>query len=149
MTPDDILRYCLDNFEGVVEVSSWGERGIFYNPGGVLKRGVYILTVKEKDGDNDRASMLDREGVWRLNIGVRKATFRTLFGELPKRPCKGGIVDMPYDFSTKDVIMPHSVYAWMGWICVLNPSEATFEQLKPLILEAYEYAKEKFNIKKK
>ncbi len=145
MTPDDILRYCLDNFEGVVEVSSWGERGIFYNPGGVLKRGVYVLTVKEKDGENDRASMLDREGVWRLNIGVRKPTFRILFGELPKRPCKGGIVDMPYDFSAKDVIMPHPVYAWMGWICVLNPSEQTFEQLKPLMLESHEYAKEKFS----
>ena len=144
MTPDDILRYCLDNFEGVVEVSSWGERGIFYNPGGVLKRGVYVLTVKEKDGENDRASMLDREGVWRLNIGVRKPTFRILFGELPKRPCKGGIVDMPYDFSAKDVIMPHPVYAWMGWICVLNPSEETFEALRPYVREAYEYAKEKF-----
>lgn len=32
----------------------------------------------------------------------------------------------------------------MGWICVLNPSEAAFETLKPLITEAYEYAKEKY-----
>ena len=68
----------------------------------MLKRGVYVLTVKEKDGDNDRASHLDREDAWRINIGVRKQTFRTLFGELPKRPCKGGIVDMPYEFTTKD-----------------------------------------------
>lgn len=28
--------------------------------------------------------------------------------------------------------------------CALNPSEETFERLKPLIREAYEYAKEKF-----
>jgi hypothetical protein len=28
----------------------------------VLKRGVYILTVKEKDGDNDKGSKLDRPG---------------------------------------------------------------------------------------
>ena len=94
IAPDDILKYCLDNLEGTVEVNSWGERGIFYNPDGVLKRGVYILTIKEKDGDNDRASHLDRKDVWRINIGVRKQTFRTLFGELPKRPCKGCIVDM-------------------------------------------------------
>ena len=144
IAPDDILKYCLDNLEGTVEVNSWGERGIFYNPDGVLKRGVYILTIKEKDGDNDRASHLDRKDVWRINIGVRKQTFRTLFGELPKRPCKGCIVDMPYEFTAKDVIMPHPVYAWMGWICALTPSEATFELLKPYILESYEYAKEKF-----
>ena len=87
VTPDNILKYCLDNLEGVVEVRSWGERGIFYNPSSVLKRGVYVLTIKEKDGDNDRASQLDRVGAWRVNIGVRKQTFRTLFGELPKRPC--------------------------------------------------------------
>ena len=44
---------CLENLEGTVLVESWGEKGIFYNPDHVLKRGVYILTVKEKDGDND------------------------------------------------------------------------------------------------
>ncbi len=46
-------------------MESWGEKGIFYNPGRVLKRGVYILTVKEKDGDNDKGSKLDRPGVYR------------------------------------------------------------------------------------
>ncbi len=148
ITPDDILKYCLDNFEGLVEVNSWGERGVFYNPGGVLKRGVYVLTIKEKDGDNDRASRLDRESVWRVNIGVRKQTFCTLFAELPQRPNKGCIVDMPYDFTAKDVIMPHPVYAWMGWICALTPSEITFESLKPYILESFEYAKEKFSKRK-
>ena len=35
ITPDDILKYCLDNLDGTVEINSWGERGIFYNPGGV------------------------------------------------------------------------------------------------------------------
>ena len=55
---------------------------------------------------------------------------------------------MPNDFSVKDVIMPHPVYAWMGWICVLNLSEETFGKLRPLMLEAYQYAKEKFNKKK-
>ncbi len=39
IAPDDILKYCLDNLEGTVEINSWGERGIFYNPDGVLKRG--------------------------------------------------------------------------------------------------------------
>jgi len=44
MTPNDILSYCQSNLKDVVLVESWGERGIFYNPNGVLKRGVYVLT---------------------------------------------------------------------------------------------------------
>ncbi|WP_330571520.1 DUF6194 family protein [Hominisplanchenecus murintestinalis] len=36
-------------------------------------------------------------------------------------------------------MVPHPVYAWMAWICALNPSEQTFEELKPYIQESYEY----------
>lgn len=50
---------------------------------------------------------------------------------------------------TPDKILPHPVYAWMVWVCVLNPSEQTFEELKPYIQETYEYAKEKFKKHKK
>ena len=71
MTPDEILKYCLENLEGTVLVNSWGERGIYYNPDNILKRGVYILTVKEKDGDNDKSSSLNRENIYRVNLGVR------------------------------------------------------------------------------
>ncbi len=148
MQANDILKYCTENLIGTVLVESWGERGIFYNPGGVLKRGVYVLTVKEKDGENDRASRLDRTGIYRVNLGVRKPTFRKLFGDTPKRPAAGGVVELSYDFTATDVILPHPVYAWMAWISVLNPSEQTFERLKPLIQEAYEYAIEKFKRKK-
>lgn len=143
MTPDEILIYCLENLEGTVLVNSWGERGIFYNPCNRLKRGVYVLTIKEKDGDNDKGSNLNRENVYRVNLGVRKTTFTEMFGYIPKRPAKGCIVDMNYDFSAVNRILPHPVYAWMGWICTLNPSEKTFEQLKLFIQEAYEFAKEK------
>ena len=144
MTPDEILNYCLKNLEGTVLISSWGERGIFYNPGAKLKRGVYVLTVKEKDGENDKSSRLDREGVYRVNLGLRRETFRRLFGPLPQRPPKGGVVELSCDFTAPDALLPHPVYAWMGWACALNPSPRTFEALKPLIEESYEYAKEKY-----
>lgn len=148
MNPNEILQYCLENLEGTVLVESWGEKGIFYNPGNGLKRGIYVLTIKEKDGANDRSSRLDRKNTYRVNIGVRKNTFTRLFGATPKRPDAGGIVDMDYDFSAFNQLLPHPVYAWMSWICVLNPSPSVFEELKPYILEAYEYAKEKFNKRK-
>lgn len=144
MESNDILKYCIEQLDGAVMVNSWGEKGIFYNPDNVLKRGVYVLTVKEKDGENDKSSGLNRENVYRVNLGIRKSTFIKMFGYIPKRPAKGGIVDMNYDFSCIDHVIPHPVYAWMGWICVLNPSEKTFDDLRPLIHEAYEYAKEKF-----
>ena len=83
-----------------------------------------------------------------MNIGVRKNTFIKLFGKIPGRPGKGGIVDMDYDFSAAGEILPHPVYAWMGWICALNPTEQLFEELKPYIQESYEYAKEKFKKRK-
>lgn len=47
MTPNEILTDCLRHLEGTVCVKSWGETGIFYNPDQKLKRGVYILTIKE------------------------------------------------------------------------------------------------------
>lgn len=142
--PGEILQYCLSRLEGTARVESWGESGIFYNPGGVLKRGVYVLTVKEKDGANDKASRLNRPGVYRVNLGLRRETYTRLFGPVPPRPPKGGVAAVDADFTALDVLMPHPVYAWMGWIAALNPSAETFERLKPLIQESYEFAREKF-----
>jgi hypothetical protein len=144
----DILNYCLENLKGTILAENWGEKGIFYNPNNTLKKGVYILTIKEKDGDNDKASDLSRDDIFRVNIGLRKDTFKEMFADIPKRPPAGGIVEMDYDFTKVDTIMPHPVYAWMAWICVLNPSAETFEKLKPLIQESYTFAQEKFNKKK-
>ncbi len=147
MKSEEILKYCLENLEGTVLVNSWGEKGIFYNPDNKLKRGIYILTIKEKDGDHDKSSNLNRDGIYRVNLGVRKQTFTDMFRTVPKRPEKGGVVDMDYDFTETDKIIPHPVYAWMSWICSLNPGKETFNELKPLITEAYDYAKEKYQKK--
>jgi len=144
MQPQEIFDFCLQNLHGTVLAENWGERGIFYNPNHTLKKGVYILTVKEKDGENDKASNLSRAGVFRVNLGIRKHTFAELFTHIPKRPAAGGIVKMEYDFTALDQIMPHPVYGWMGWIAVLNPSKETFEKLKPLIHESHSFAQEKF-----
>lgn len=88
MAPEKILTDCLDQLAGTVLIDSYGERALYYNPGRKLKRGVYILTIKEKDDPNDKSSRLDREKVYRLNIGIRKSTFLKLFGALPNRPGK-------------------------------------------------------------
>lgn len=148
ITIEDVLNYCIENLEGVELNKNWGEKAIFYNPQGTLKKGVYVLTIKEKDGENDKSSNINRDKVFRVNIGVRKDTFKKLFSYIPSRPPAGGVVDMNYDFTKLDAIMPHPVYAWMGWICVLSPSYETFEKLKPLIQESYTFAQEKFRKRK-
>ena len=141
---EEIIDYTTSNYEGVVEDRNWGERGLFYNPEGKLPKGIYILTFKEKDGPNDKASNVNRTGVYRLNLGISKQTFKDLFGEIPKRPLAGQIVDTGHDFEILDEIMPHPVYGWMSWIGVLNPSNTTFNKLKPLIDEGIELAKIKY-----
>ncbi len=42
-----------------------------------------------------------------------------------------------------DQLLPHPVYGRNHWVCVLNPSEATFDSLKPLLAEAYGVAVER------
>jgi len=32
------------------------------------------------------------------------------------------------------------VYAPMSWVCVLNPSDTTFQAVQPLLAEAYDLA---------
>lgn len=141
---DDILNYCLKNLKGTILIETWGEKAVFYNPGNTLKKGVYVLTIKEKDGENDKASGLNRKNIFRVNLGLRKETFIKLFDEIPARPAAGKAVDMNYDFEKTDEILPHPVYAWMGWISILNPDKKTTDTLVPFINEAYSYAKEKF-----
>lgn len=133
----------------MVQNTNWGEVGLFYNPHNKLKKGVYLLTFKVKDGDHDTASNLDRDDIYRLNLGISKDSFIKLFGEIPARPKAGGVVamDMDYNFSKTDTVLPHPVYGWMAWICVLNPSKATFTTLTPLIEEVYQLAIKKYLMK--
>ncbi len=63
MSPKEVEQAILDAYDGVVVVASWGETSFFYNLGRALARGAYFSTIKDRDGDNDRASMLDRPGM--------------------------------------------------------------------------------------
>jgi hypothetical protein len=140
MDAETVLDRVQAQYEGLVRHETWGERALFYNPDGELPRGTYCFTLKERDGDNDRASALSRPGVYRVNLGLSTADYRERFGEPPARPPKGGVVDTGHDFATLDELMPHPVYAWAGWVCVLSPSDETVEALWPVVDAAYERA---------
>ncbi|KAB1187761.1 MULTISPECIES: DUF6194 family protein [Haloferax] len=145
MNPTDFLRYVEERYDDVVLDDAWGEQGLFYNPGGRLPRGTYFVTVKDRDSENDSASHLYRDDVWRVNFGVSEATYRRLFGARPERPPKGDVVDTGHDFTTVDELLPHPVYGWAGWVSVVSPSETTVETvLRPLLDEAYDRAGAQF-----
>lgn len=147
MKPESIINKITSSLPGVAPKRSWGETALFYNPGNKLPNGVYFCTIKENDGDNDKSSNLSRIDIYRLSIGVPKERYAREFGEKPPRPAKGGIVDTGHDFTKINVLMPHPIYAWMSWVCVLSPSDETFAKLYPLIEEAHANSVVKFNKK--
>ncbi len=75
--------------------------------------------------------------MFRLNIGVSRDTFRTLFGYAPGEDAPAS---SDYDYAALDRLMPHPVYAPQSYVCVLNPSPETFESVKPLLAEAHSRA---------
>jgi Family of unknown function (DUF6194) len=106
-----------------------------------------MATIKTHDGPNDKASRLNRDGVFRLNIGVSKESYQKLFGDKPKRPPKGGIVETGNDFTELNIITPHPIYAWIHWIAILNPTQDSINILKPILDETYTIVQKKYQIK--
>jgi hypothetical protein len=144
LTSKQTSDFLLKKYEALVPQNSWGEISFFYNPGLKLARGTYFATIKEKDGQNDKASNLNRDRVFRLNFGTDKDTFEKLFGQKPSRPSKSDIIKGDYNFTKLDELMPHPVYGWMGWVCVLNPSQKSLEFILPLLDNCYQITKKRF-----
>ena len=152
-----ITQYITDTFAGVdVVVASqdagspevaWGDSFFSYDPDRTLPpdRRFPFATIVTKDyGDFDCASNLNRPGVFRLNVGISKDTYRSLFGSRSPRSEAGDVVESDYDFTALDRLLPHPVYGRQYWVCVLNLSAATFQMvMRPLLAEAYDLAASK------
>lgn len=147
MLKEEIANYIIEHYPGLIAVDAWGEQSFFYNPEGKLPRGVYFATLKEKDGDNDKASYLNRTGVFRFNFGISKSSYEKVLGKNPSRPAAGGVVDTGHDFTQLNILLPHPVYGWMSWICILNPDQNAFHSMLSLLNEAYELAVKKYDIR--
>ena len=129
MDEKSITDYILHTFAGVETVTNLGYLFFFYGSDRMLP----FTTIATPNNEYERISNLERPGVFRLNIGVSKQTFQSLFGTSK--------VDLSaYDFTALDTLMPHPDYAAQSWLCVLNPSDTTFQKLQQLFPEAYELA---------
>ncbi|HST05892.1 MAG TPA: DUF6194 family protein [Chloroflexia bacterium] len=142
MNEASIISYITNTFEGVGTESLTSDMFFFYDPPGVTADHKFPFATLVTNDNYDSVSKLSRPSVYRLNIGVGKETFRSLFGSQPfgtHTDEQGADIDGVYDYTTLDKIMPHPVYGKMYWVCVLSPSDATFEaEVKPLLAEAYE-----------
>jgi hypothetical protein len=148
----EISQYITDTFKGVDVLVASDTSYFFYNPDTSLPpdHKFPFVTIVTNDM-HDQFSNLNRPSVFRLNIGVGKETFRSLFG-LPERPsgsdgtAESNDNDGSYDFTALDQVMPHPVYGRQYWLCVLSPSNETFEtKVQPLLAEAYALAVSKYN----
>jgi hypothetical protein len=138
-----IVEWIRQRFEGVVIKEAYSELTLFYNPNYALPNGVYFLTIKEKDGPNDKSSRLDREGVFRISFKPDPMTYQKQFGDKPRRS-ENAVAGTATDYSLLDTWLPHPIYAWMGWTMILNPSKNSLNELYPHIEESYLQAKQRF-----
>lgn len=124
MDEASVIRYIRETYPDADVLTAAGTTFFSCDP---EKHWPNFATIVTRDEDG-ATSLLDRPGVYRLNIGLTKASFDSLVGAI-KDP----------DYTELDRLMPHPVYAMQHWVAVLNPSEATFESVvRPLLEEAHE-----------
>jgi hypothetical protein len=125
----EMKRYICETFEGVRAIDATGDTFFLYDPEGDLPAERQFPFVTIVTGDRyDSVSQLDRPGVYRLNIGLTKATYTERFAT------------DDVDYAALDTLMPHPVYAGQHWVCVLNPGAATLATVRVLLQEAHEFA---------
>ncbi|MEP7284746.1 MAG: DUF6194 family protein [Chloroflexota bacterium] len=149
MNEVEMSQYITDTCEGVDIVVVSDNIFFFYNPDSSVPPDHMFPFVTLMTNDvNDQFSNLDRPSVFRLNIGVGKQTFRSLFGLAESTDDTAESADNAgnYDFTTLDQIMPHPVYGRQYWVCIINPSDETLKtKVQPLLVEAYEMAVSKYD----
>jgi hypothetical protein len=90
-----------------------------------------FVTIANTDTEYDNVSHLDRDGVFRTNIGVSKETFTSLTSHFEEDDI---------DYTALNTFLPHPDYAAQSWVCILNPEGDNVEQTKRLIEEAHAIA---------
>jgi hypothetical protein len=88
----------------------------------------FATVVWTDEHDEGAPSNLARPGVYRVNVGVDRATFEGLVG---------GQADP--DYAAFNRFVPHPVYAKQRWISIVNPSHATVrDTLLPMITAGHD-----------
>ncbi|NMD54959.1 MULTISPECIES: DUF6194 family protein [Tsukamurella] len=96
---------------------AWGDTFVYFAPGGAPGVMPY-LTVITKDYPDDEQSDLGRPGAFRLNANVGREAFTELIGYPPaEHAARAG----EWDYAADGALIPHPLYARLGWVSVVNP----------------------------
>lgn len=117
----------------VTQLESFGYTFFFYGPEQILP----FVTFAASDNEHDKISNLNRDGVFRVNIGIAKDSFSKLF--------PGN--ESSWDYTALNRFMPHPDYAAQHFICILNPEGDRLTEAIAFINEAHLIAKLRFDKK--
>ncbi|MBO1738614.1 hypothetical protein JNB50_07810 [Leifsonia sp. TF02-11] len=130
-------------FDGVLELApeagsafpeiSWGDHFFYYAPDGRVptNRQPYA-TIVTTDYPDDVQSRLGAPDRWRLNIHVGSRVAAELVGH-----ALGGSGGAVPDFGVEDVFLPHPLYGAYGWVCIVNPGDATLDRALQALADAH------------
>jgi hypothetical protein len=142
MDADAMKRYIDEAFDGVDSLDHLGDTFYFYDPEEIRERLHPFITIVTGD-HYDTVSDLSRPGAYRINIGLTRATYVSMFGAAPRQRDEHGVLEAAVDYAAVDTVMPHPYYASQYWVSVVNPGEATLDTVRVLLAEAYEFAARK------
>ena len=108
--PDAIKRTILETWPETDVVEALG--AAFFSLDAEKHWPNFATIVTTDEHDEGAPSRLSRPRVFRLNLGVGRATFERLVGSMTEP-----------DYAVFDRILPHPVYAKQRWISILNPSD--------------------------
>lgn len=92
-----------------------------------------FVSIAYSDNEHDDVSNLDRDGVFRVNIGVSRETFDNLLDHSDS-------ASADIDYSALNIFLPHPHYSRQNFVCILNPGDDNVEETKRLIAEAHSIA---------
>lgn len=145
MNADDMKAYICATFDGLTVMDASDDTFFIYDPAGDLPAERQMPFATIVTGDHyDTVADLGRAGVYRLNLGLTKATYGSLLGPAPTLRDEHGILQTGADYAAVDTLLPHPFYASQYWVCVLNPDKATLDTVRELLREAHGYAARKY-----
>ncbi|MEV8167665.1 DUF6194 family protein [Microbacterium paraoxydans] len=114
---------------------SWGDAYFYHAPDGRMpERTQPYGTIITKDYPDDTSSALDAPGRFRVNIHVGRERAESIIAA-------GSRAGDDTDPTAVDVFRPHPLYGAAGWVCVIDPAEATSGTVLALLREAHEAAR--------
>jgi len=130
----ETVRETLVAFPGTLLIEAGGDLFAIHDPDSDYEQQPRQgwATVVTSNADHS-ASLLDRPGVYRLNIGLPRDRFRELIDPTAEQ-----------DPTTMDVLLPHPIYGGQNWVCVLNPDQ-TWPFAKQLLADAHAFAVRKYD----